>query len=219
MYMFMRSAITGLKFCFVIRFRCYWENTTEGGTDWGRDGRTNGGTDEWMYWWMNVLSISFYRALASSFYCGKVWLSGSRALTRHTHEELGSFGLDWNSIVDLLEEIKNNYERFTCQILFLSFSELISTLANLSFSDGIFPFRFKIALVSLLIKKHGLDKEVPSNYRPISNLNNISKILERLLLARVQDHIISSTNFNLFQSAYRKYNSTEIALHSTICST
>ena len=59
-------------------------------------------------------------------------------------------------------------------------------------------------------------KEVPSNYRPISNLHNISKILERLLLARVQDHIISSTNFNPFQSAYRKYNSTETALLLTL---
>ena len=85
------------------------------------------------------------------------------------------------------------------------FSEFISPLANLSFSEGTFPSRFKLALVSPLIKKLGLDKKVPSNYRPISNLNNISKILERLLLARVQDHIISSTNFNPFQSAYRKY--------------
>ena len=94
------------------------------------------------------------------------------------------------------------------------FSELISTLANLSFSEGTFPSRFKLALVSPLIKKHGLDKDAKSNYRPIFNLNNISKILERLLLARVQDHIISSTNFNPFQSTYRKYNSTETAVAS-----
>ena len=96
------------------------------------------------------------------------------------------------------------------------FSALISTLVNLSFSEGTFPSRFKLALVSALIKKHGLDKEALSNYRPISNLNNISKILEQLLLARVQDNIISSTNFNPFQSAYRKYNSTETALLLTL---
>ena len=39
------------------------------------------------------------------------------------------------------------------------FSELISTLANLSFSQCTFPSRFKLALVSPLIKKHGLDKK------------------------------------------------------------
>ena len=33
----------------------------------------------------------------------------------------------------------------------------------------------KLALVSPLIIKHGLDKEPPSNYGPTSNLNNISK--------------------------------------------
>ena len=61
-------------------------------------------------------------------------------------------------------------------------SELISTLADLSFSEGIFPTRFKLALFSPLIKK-----EAPSNYRTILNRNNnISKILERLLLARIQ---------------------------------
>ena len=36
------------------------------------------------------------------------------------------------------------------------------------------------------------------------------------MLARVQDHIISSTNFNPFQSAYRKYNSTETAMILTL---
>ena len=101
------------------------------------------------------------------------------------------------------------------------FSELISTLANLSFCEGTFPSRFKLALVSSLIKKHGLDKEGPSNYRPISNLNNISKILERLLLARVQDHIISSTNFNPFSRHIANTIPQKLPcfLHSTIFST
>ena len=61
-------------------------------------------------------------------------------------------------------------------------------------------------------KKEGLDKSIPSNYRPVSNLNNISKILERLFLNRIQPHITSSLNFNPFQSAYRRHHSTETAL-------
>jgi len=60
------------------------------------------------------------------------------------------------------------------------FSELISVLANLSFSEGCFPTLFKNAVVIPLLKKPSLDKSVPSIYRPISNLNYISKILERL---------------------------------------
>jgi len=79
-----------------------------------------------------------------------------------------------------------------------------------------FPFPevnfFLQAIVTPLIKSHSLDKPVPSNYRPISNMNFISKILERLFLARFQPHILNSSNFNQYQSAYRPGCSMETAL-------
>ena len=58
------------------------------------------------------------------------------------------------------------------------FAPLIARLAAMSFRDGTFPSRFKTASVTPLLKKPGLDSDVPGNFRPISNLNNISKILE-----------------------------------------
>jgi hypothetical protein len=51
------------------------------------------------------------------------------------------------------------------------FSRLICTLANLSFSQGVFPSMFKVAWVSPLIKKADLDEDSPANFRSISNLN------------------------------------------------
>ena len=92
------------------------------------------------------------------------------------------------------------------------FSEIIAHLANLSFAEGKCPTVFKQASVTPLIKAQSLDKSVPSNYRPISNLNFISKILERLFLSRFQSHILSSPNFNKNQSAYRPGYSTETSL-------
>ena len=65
-------------------------------------------------------------------------------------------------------------------------------------------------------KKTGLPSTDPVNFRPISNLNNISKILERLFLSRLLPHINSSSNFNSFQSAYRPHHSTETALTLTL---
>ena len=88
------------------------------------------------------------------------------------------------------------------------FSELICTLANLSFVEGCFPAIFKQAIVNPLIKKPGLDKSEPSNFCPISNLKNIWKLLEWLFLTRFQPHISNSPNFNQLQSAYRKFHST-----------
>ena len=93
-----------------------------------------------------------------------------------------------------------------------TFSIIISHLANLSFKQGTFPSKFKLALVSPLLKKPGLPKSDLANFRPISNLNTIGKILERLALACLLPHISISPSFGPLQSAYRKYHSTETAL-------
>jgi hypothetical protein len=51
-----------------------------------------------------------------------------------------------------------------------------------------------------------------SSYRPISNLNFISKILERVVCARLNDHLSSFPSLSPYQSAYRKFHSCETAL-------
>ena len=77
---------------------------------------------------------------------------------------------------------------------------MIAKLATLSFQEGCFPHSFKTALITPVIKKLNLDPNNLSNYRPISNLNNISKIMEKLFLSRLQPHILASSNFNPYQS-------------------
>ena len=92
------------------------------------------------------------------------------------------------------------------------FASIICKLSALSFSQGIFPTSFKTAQITPLLKKYNLDPMQPSNYRPISNLSTISKILERVVLKRLSSHVSVLRNFNLFQSAYRSHHSTETAL-------
>jgi fibrillarin-like rRNA methylase len=92
------------------------------------------------------------------------------------------------------------------------FVPLLTRLVNLSFSEGCFPELFKLAQVTPLLKKAGLDENNPANYRPISNLNTIGKIIERLCLLRLLPHVASTGNFSPLQSAYRKKHSTETAL-------
>ena len=93
-----------------------------------------------------------------------------------------------------------------------TFAPIIARLANFSFQHAVFPSKFKVAQVTPKLKKHCLDMNNPVNYRPISNLNTISKMLERLVLIRIVPHVPSSPNFDEFQSAYRKHHSTETAL-------
>src|SRR6218665_2400368 len=47
---------------------------------------------------------------------------------------------------------------------------IITKIINLSLSTSSFPLLFKHSLVTLLFKKPSLDKETPSNYRPVSTL-------------------------------------------------
>jgi len=80
---------------------------------------------------------------------------------------------------------------------------VIAHLANLSPAECRFPAALKAAQVRPLLKKPGLDKEQMSNYRPISNLPTVSKVIERLVLDRLRPHVLSSPNFSRLQSAYR----------------
>ena len=71
---------------------------------------------------------------------------------------------------------------------------------------------FKTAIVKLLLKKPALDQNVLKNYRPISNLPFLSKILEKVVLHKLLAHLQENNLCNPFQSAYRAGHSTETAL-------
>ena len=58
----------------------------------------------------------------------------------------------------------------------------------------------------------GLNAEQMSNYRPISNLSTISKVIERLVLTRLRPHLLSSKSFARLQLVYRLAHFTETAL-------
>ena len=91
----------------------------------------------------------------------------------------------------------------------------ITTITNLSLESGTFPLSFKEAHVTplpCLLKKSNLSVNNLKNYRPVSNLSFISKIIEKVVSNRLQAHINSNKLHNPMQSAYRKFHSTETAL-------
>lgn len=58
---------------------------------------------------------------------------------------------------------------------------------NLSIENCTFPENLKIAIVTPLYK--GGDHKYVNNYRPISILNNFSKILEKIIKNRLIDYL------------------------------
>ena len=93
-------------------------------------------------------------------------------------------------------------------------SDQLAILFNQSFSSGIFPSILKTSKIIPIYKKGS--KLECSNYRPISLLSNIDKILERLMYNRLYNflekkEIIFSLQFGFHQ----KYSTTHALIHLT----
>lgn len=88
---------------------------------------------------------------------------------------------------------------------------VLTQIINLSLHNGKFHSGWKLALVRPIPKKPNSEMNF-SNFRPISNLQYVSKLVEGAATAQIQDHLLRNNLFPLTQSAYRKYHSTETAL-------
>jgi len=88
----------------------------------------------------------------------------------------------------------------------------ITNIVNHSLISGQFHPTLKESVISPLLKKPTLDKEELSNYRPISNLFLVSKIIERVVKSRLMYHLTSNSLLNSHQSPYCKHHSRETAL-------
>ena len=88
----------------------------------------------------------------------------------------------------------------------------ITKIVNISLSTNIMPVNLKEAIITPLLKKLKLDPELLKNFRPISNLTYISKLIERVVAARFNTHMKENNLHEIMQSAYRSGHSTETAL-------
>ena len=92
-------------------------------------------------------------------------------------------------------------------------NEIITPLThilNLSLSSGTVPLKIKIARVVPIFKKG--QKDSLNNYRPISLLTSISKILERLVYKRTIKFLVNCKILCDSQFGFRKNHSTTHAL-------
>ncbi|GFR87153.1 reverse transcriptase-like protein [Elysia marginata] len=88
----------------------------------------------------------------------------------------------------------------------------IADVINQSLATGTVPDCYKHAIVKPMLKKPGLDENALKNFSPISNLKFWSKILEKLVLQQLLEHLNKSNLNEVFQSAYKAFHSTETAL-------
>lgn len=96
--------------------------------------------------------------------------------------------------------------------LYVFAAPFIKKVIDKCFDEDIFVSSEKQSLIHPLIKKKGLDQENMANYRPVSNLTFLSKIIERAMLDQLNSTFMANNIIPVHQSAYRKQHSTETAL-------
>ena len=106
----------------------------------------------------------------------------------------------------------NSIPTFVLKHLNNEISIVLSKLINLSFANGVFPDILKSSSVLPLFKKGS--KIICGNYRPISLLSNISKILEKLMYARLYRFLNLYNIIVECQFGFRANHSTSHALIS-----
>ena len=86
----------------------------------------------------------------------------------------------------------------------------VAQICNLSITLSSFPKKCKIAKLKPLYKKGS--KTDPKNYRPISLLPLISKILERVIHDQTQNFLLENNVLYKLQSGFRSNHSTDFCL-------
>ncbi len=88
---------------------------------------------------------------------------------------------------------------------------LLTKIINLSLQLGNMSTSLKKAIIKPILKKLGLEL-INKNYRRVSNLAFLSKLIERVVVLKLVDHLLNIGLMDKFQSAYREGHSTETAL-------
>ena len=77
------------------------------------------------------------------------------------------------------------------------------SIVNFSLNTSNVPTIFKHSLVTPLLKKSNLDCSNLSNYRSISKLPMLSKIIEKVVSKQIIEYLMINDLYDDFQNAYR----------------
>ena len=127
------------------------------------------------------------------------------------------FPITENEIISLVKGLKNNVapgiDGITNKTLKIIIEPIVKPLTyvfNLCIAQGIFPSYLKFAVVVPLHKSG--DRKSLNNYRPISLLPALSKILEKCIKTRLMNYLEKYSLLNKNQFGFRNNMSTDDAL-------
>ena len=138
--------------------------------------------------------------------------------SRSFHPTLSSIECTEEEVVDVLRSLKLKTSSgpdgisssMLKKTLFFSISSTLCSLFNLSLSTGIVPSDWKSSNITPVFKSG--NKNLVSNYRPISLLSIPSKLLERIVHNRLLAHLLTNSILSPRQFGFRPGSSTQEAL-------
>ena len=89
---------------------------------------------------------------------------------------------------------------------------VITDIVNRSLDEALRPNSLKTALIIPLLKKTNLDTEDFKNFRPVTNLPFVSKLIEKSVAVQLVQYIDDNNFDEKLQSAYKKLHSTKTTL-------
>lgn len=78
----------------------------------------------------------------------------------------------------------------------------VTSIINSSLSTGIVPPSLKVAIIRPTLEKTGLDCNNHNNYKPISNLPFLSKLLETVVASQLQIYLNKNLASDPFSSSW-----------------
>ena len=105
-----------------------------------------------------------------------------------------------------IDKLSGGFPKDSAEIL----SKPISEICNLSISHGIFANACKVAKLKPIFKK-GIKVDL-SNYRSISLLLLITKIIEKVVHDQTNEFLLDNKILYNYQSGFRTYHSTNLSL-------
>ena len=147
----------------------------------------------------------------------------TKYLTKRLHQSLFLSPTTSFEVFNLISGLKNtksngkdNISAYFLKVAAKVIAALLAQLFNYSFLLGIFPASLKIAKIEPIYKSG--DKSDVSNYRPISILSPISKILEKLIHVRSINFFNKHSVLLPIQYGFRVNHSTSHALTDVLTS-
>ena len=83
----------------------------------------------------------------------------------------------------------------------------LTSIINMSRKNGVVPHALKVVVSKPLLKKQDANFEQLQNFRQISNLTFVSKLIEKAVASQSNDHILRHHLDKTFQSAYKAFHS------------